>query len=466
MPTSDRSRLPLLQLAWPIFVENILRTALMSVDTLMLSRYSAEAVAAMSVVNQFAFFLQLLYMMVSTGASILITQRLGAGKTREAGLFGVASLGLIVAASLLVSVVFVVCTPLLLALYRLEPEVALYARQFLTIYGGLSFLIALNIGQASILRAWGYARDPMLVNIFALLLIVCGNALCLFGFFGFPVLGVVGVAATTMIAYAVACALSFVLIRRRRELELPLRNLLRIPRSIYRSMLAIGVPTAGENLAYNLSQIAILAMLSKVGTSALATFGILMSVLRYVFMPGVSIGLATQIKVGYLVGAGRPGEAVRAVYRYLAIAFSISLGAVVLLQVFHRPILGLFSQDPGVLALAASVLVVALVHEPGRNFNTVIIPALKGAGDVRFPVYVGVISMWGVGAGGAWLLGVHFGLGLVGVWIAMTADEWLRGIAMLLRWRSGAWRKMALVQAAEDLAAVSPVAAVEIGDGL
>ena len=463
MPTSDRSRLPLLQLAWPIFVENLLRTALMSVDTLMLSRYSAKAVAAMSVVNQFAFFLQLLYMMVSTGASILITQSLGAGKKREAGLYGVASLALILGASLVISVAFVLCTPLLLGLYRLEPEVALYARQFLTIYGGLSFLIALNIGQASILRAWGYARDPMMVNISSLLFIVCGNALCLFGFFGFPVLGVAGVAGTTMLAYALACTSSFLLIRRRVELELPLREVLQIPRRLYRSMLAIGVPTAGENLSYNLSQIAILAMLSKVGTDALATYGILMSVLRYVFMPGVSIGMAAQIKVGYLVGAGRPQEAVRAVYRYFAIAFAISLGAVLLVQAFHRPILALFSADAGVLALAASVLLVSLVLEPGRNFNTVIIPALKGAGDVRFPVQVGIVSMWGIGVGGAWLLGVHSGHGLVGVWIAMTADEWLRGLAMLLRWRSGAWRKMALVSAADEVAALSPV---EIGDGL
>ncbi len=68
LPIVDRTRIPLLKLAWPILVENILRTSLMSVDTFMLSRYSQNAVAAMSLVNQFAFFIQLLYMMTSIGA--------------------------------------------------------------------------------------------------------------------------------------------------------------------------------------------------------------------------------------------------------------------------------------------------------------------------------------------------------------------------------------------------------------
>jgi Na+-driven multidrug efflux pump len=85
----DKTRIPLMKLAWPIFVENMLRTSLMSVDTFMLSRYSEKAVAAMSLVNNFAFFIQLLYMMVGIGASILISQNLGAGRRREAGQAGI-----------------------------------------------------------------------------------------------------------------------------------------------------------------------------------------------------------------------------------------------------------------------------------------------------------------------------------------------------------------------------------------
>jgi putative MATE family efflux protein len=464
---TDHARIPLVQLAWPLLVENVLRTSLMSVDTLMLSRYSSEAVAAMSLASQFGFFLQLLYTMGSIGSSVLITQNLGAGQKRTAGLYGVGSLTLILAASLVMSVLVALGGGLVIDLYRLDPQVARYARQFLTIYGGLSFFVAINIGQASILRAWGHARDPMLVNGLCLLLTVGGNALCLFGPFGFPVLGVPGVAASTIASQAVACVLSAWMIQRRGGLGLRFREAMHVPRHIYRSILAIGIPIAGESISYNLSQIAVLALLSGMGTAALSTYGIVMALLRYVFVAGVSIGSAGQIKVGYLVGAGHHDEASHRVYRYFATGFSISLALVLLLQIFHRPILGLFSQEPRVLGLAASVLVVAMVFEPGRSFNTIIIPALKGAGDVRFPVYVGIASMWGISVLGGWFLGVWLDLGLVGVWMAMAADEWLRGIAMLLRWRSGAWRRMALVgRAGAGEGAVASMAQLEVEEGV
>jgi Na+-driven multidrug efflux pump len=212
----DRSSIPLLHLAWPLLVENLLRSSLMSVDTVMLGRFSAKAVAALSLVNQYAFFIQLLYTMVSIGASILITQSLGAGRRREAGEFGAGSVSLMLLLSALVSLAFALGAGPLLGLYQsLDPEVAAYGRQFLGLYGGLSFFMAGNIALGSVLRAWGYSREPMLVNVLALVLTVLGNALFLFGPFGLPVLGVWGVAVSTIFSQAVSCALTFWLLRRR-----------------------------------------------------------------------------------------------------------------------------------------------------------------------------------------------------------------------------------------------------------
>jgi Na+-driven multidrug efflux pump len=80
-----------------------------------------------------------------------------------------------------------------------------------------------------------------------------------------------------------------------------------------------------------------------------------------------------------------------------------------------------------------------LLLEPGRTFNLVVINALRAAGDARYPVMAGAASMLIVLAGGSWLLGVKLELGLVGVWIAYAADEWLRGLLMWRRWARLAW---------------------------
>lgn len=444
--TVDQKKIPMIELVWPLLVENLLRTSLMSVDTLMLSHYSGKAVAAMSLVSQMTFFILLIYMMVSVGASILIAQNLGAGRHQDAEASGVGSIIMMLGLSVVLSLAVLVFIHPVVTLFGVEPDVARYAEQFMKVFGGLSVFMALNIAQASIVRVWGYTRAPMWVNTGCLVLTVVGNALCLFGLLGFPVLGMVGVAGSTVLSQLIACVAFHWFIKHKTGIRLPLKQANRVPRTLYRSMLRIGVPTVGENLSYNLSQIAILGMVARMGTAALAGYGIAISILRYVFMPGVSIGSATQLKVGYLVGAGHHEEASRRVYRYFGTGFLISFALVTTVALARFPILSLFTKDAGLLALTGTLLLVAIIHEPGRNFNTIIIPALKGAGDVLFPVNIGVVSMWGIGVAGSWLLGLHLGLGLVGVWLAMAADEWVRGLIMLARWRSGAWKARSFVK--------------------
>ncbi len=74
----DKTKIPLTTLVLPMFIENAVRTSLLSVDQFMLYAFSEKAVAALSVVNQMSFFIQTIYMLVSMGASIHISQNLGA----------------------------------------------------------------------------------------------------------------------------------------------------------------------------------------------------------------------------------------------------------------------------------------------------------------------------------------------------------------------------------------------------
>lgn len=447
----DRTKIRLLDLALPIFIENVLRTSLMSVDQFMLYQYSERAGAAMGVVNLMCFFIQLLYMMVAIGASIHISQNLGAGKKKEAGLIAAGSLALVSVFSVLLSVSIFFGTGPILSAFPLDQDVRDYAFRFLIIYGSGSFFMAINLVQGAIIRAYGYSRDPMVINIVALIFTITGNAFSLFGPFGLPVLGVTGVALSTVGSQILAMVLMAWRIRKRKaEIEIPFRSILSVPSSIYRSILSVGIPTAGENLSYNIGQIVIIHMVATIGTEALAASNIVVTLSRYIFITGISIGSATQIKVGYYVGAGKHEEAYYRVFRYFLIGFAISLGGILLFNLIKMPVIELFTTNPHTTAMISAVFLVSIALEPGRNFNTIIIPGLKGAGDVKFPVFIGMIFMWGVGVGGAYLLGIHFGLGLVGIWIALSMDEWTRGLVMLFRWKSKAWMNKSLVQAQGD----------------
>ena len=463
MPPSFQQR-SLRQVAGPLWVENMLRTSLTTVDVFMLSFYSEKAVAAVGLVNQFVFFIQLMYLMVSSGASILMAQYLGAGEREQAQKTALGSVVLGVAFALVLSLAVALGARGLIGLYGVEPEVGLFAVQFLVIYASGSVFVALSMLQATLLRVHGKTKSPMFINMAANLVNVLGNSLFLFGWFGLPVLGVVGVALSTVLSQALTCVALAVIIHRHPDTRLDLRRAKDLRWSTYRRILSVGVPTGGENLSYNLAQIVNMRFIAAFGTTAMTAYVYLGSFLRYVFISSISIGSATQIKVGWWVGQGQEDTAARKALRYFVLGMSISVGMVVLLNLVQTSVFGLMTKNPAILTLIGSVLVVSMVLEPGRNFNVILIPALKGAGDVRFPVVLGVIFMWGVGVLGSWLFGVVLGWGLVGVYVALCLDEWTRGLMAFLRWRSGRWRGKGFAgnqAAAVQAKAISPVAEEE-----
>lgn len=102
-------------------------------------------------------------------------------------------------------------------------------------------------------------------------------------------------------------------------------------------------------------------------------------------------------------------------------------------------LLGLFTTDAEILKIGSQLMWLSILLETGRTFNLIVISALRATGDSRYPFYAGVGSMALVLAGGSWFLGIYLDLGLIGVWIAYAADEWIRGLLMWRRWLTQGW---------------------------
>lgn len=442
------ANLPLSRLAIPMYTENLLRSALSSVDVFMLSFFSEKAVAAVGLCNNLTFFILLIYSMISTGTSVLLAQYLGAKLNKETGHTILASFVLAIGFSLVLSLAAVCGAPALLSVYGLEKEVYDYAWQYLVIFGAGSVFVAFNVVQAAIVRAYGHANDAMYANIAANILNIIGNSLVLFGPFTLPMTKVAGVALSTVISQIIACFILHFAIRAREHIHIPWHDVFKVPADTYKKLLAIGVPSAGEGVSYSIGQNIMAWFIASFGTAAMAANTYVLTLTRFTFMPAFSIGTAGQIKTGYLVGAKRADDASRNVYRYTYVGWLISGVASLLLFIFCKPILGIFTKEVEIITLASGILLISIAREIGRVPNIIVIPSLKGAGDVFFPVLIGMIFMWGLGVGGAYLFGVALGWGLAGVWVAIAADEWVRGIIMLMRWKSDAWRSKSLVHRA------------------
>ena len=447
MQSKNRGALPMLKLTFPIAMEQFFRILVSSVDTMMLSSYSNDAVAAVGLVSQYSFFLVILFSVIGTGCSIVLAQYLGAGKSDD-DLNHIAQAGavMVLIMSVFLTLLVIFGTGWLLDRYNLEPIVRHYAWQYFVIYGGICcFFNAFSLLQGAILRSYGYTSEAMIVSIVANLTNVIGNALSLYGWFGLPVLGVPGVAGASGLSMVVSCILFRVFIKRRRDVVFHLRGITRVPRESFRMVLKVGVPTAGESLSYNVSQITIMAMISTLGTYAMSAQVYTMTILRFVFVAAISIGQATQIKTGYFVGARQNDIVYKKVFLYQLVATACSMIMMVVVNLVKKPVIGIFTDIPEVFAFVSTLLIYSVYIEFGRSLNLIYVGALKGAGDVRFPVLYGIFSNWTFMVLGSYILGIKFGLGLVGFWLGIGTDETTRGLVMLLRWKSRRWQKHALI---------------------
>ncbi|WP_374537366.1 MATE family efflux transporter [Chitinimonas taiwanensis] len=441
--TTSAVKPSLLALAWPIFIEQLLHLTTGMVDTFMVSHISDDAVAALGTANQIVVLFVILFGFVGIGTSVVVTHHLGGGDRAGADRIAATAIGVNTWLGLLASLFVYFAAEPLLKLMQLSPALREYALPFLALMGGTLFLEAMNLAISAVLRAHGHTRDPMLVAIGQNILNIIGNAVLLFGLFGAPKMGVVGVALSTVFSRLVACLVMWALLEYRIHLSVRARDFFDVSRERLARILHIGLPAAGEQISWYLAFMTVTAFTARMGDQALATQSYAMQLVWVVVLCSVAIGLATEIVIGHLVGAGQFDEAYRQLLRSLRVGFGIALIVAALVALFAPLLLGIFTSDPAIIATGALLMRIGLILEPGRVFNIVVINSLRATGDARYPVLIGAFSMWCVLAFGSWLLGTFFGLGLVGVWIAMAADEWLRGMLMYRRWKQRKWLKYA-----------------------
>ncbi|WEZ72962.1 MATE family efflux transporter [Bacillus altitudinis] len=436
---SEKSHPSLFALTWPIFIEISLYMLMGSADTLMLSQYSDNSVAAVGVSNQLLNLLIVMFSFITTGTTIVIAQLLGGGRKQEATQVAYVSLGTNFLISFVISLLMFVLAVPILHMMGLSSELMPDATVFLQIVGLLSFIQALIMTYSAILKSYGFTRDTMYVTIGMNLLNVAGNYLVIFGPFGFPVLGVMGVALSTSFARLIGLTAMILIVRHRIGLQFSFKRIFYIQRTHLKKLLKIGIPSAGEQLSYNGSQMIITLFITFMGTQALAAKVYTQNLMMFIMLFGAAISQGTQILIGRLIGAKEFDAAYRRCMKSLYWAIAISLLSSTALSLSSTHLLTFFTSNSEIIQIASLLLILTIILEPGRSFNMVIINSLRAAGDAKFPVYMAMISMWGIGLPIAYLLGIQLEMGLIGVWISFIVDEWVRGIFMYRRWRSRVW---------------------------
>lgn len=429
----------LASLAGPIFIETLLVMTLGAVDTFMLSRYSDNSVAAVGVVNQLMNLVFLLFEVISLGTSILCSQYIGAGRRDKV----VQVVGISLMFNLLSGVILSSCLYLfaddMLLLMGLRPDLMSEGLPYMKIVGGFAFFQAISLSLSASLRSADKAKYPMYVSVVVNILNIIGNYTLIFGKFGMPALGVEGAAISTSVCRFVSVVILFVVLFKKHIPSFPKELFTPFPWVELKNLLKIGIPSAGEHFSYSLSQVVITYFINMISNQALATRSYVVNIVMFTYIFALSIAQGGAILIGHLVGMKKikAAHAIGKRVMRLGVAMSVSLSLVT--AIFGRHILGMLTTDPWIISTGATILWIEIILENGRALNFFGVNSLRSAGDIYFPVLVGIVVMWGVQVVGSYVLGISLGWGLIAMWAVFALDENIRGFIFLRRWNSFKW---------------------------
>ncbi|WP_042470617.1 MATE family efflux transporter [Bacillus ndiopicus] len=439
--------LGLFQLTWPLFLELFLFMLMGLADTLMLSAVSDEAVAGVGAANQYIQIAILILGVVGSGASIVVSQYIGSKLLKEASKISALSVSLNFCVGIAMSVLFILFSNNIMTMMNLQGNVLKFAQSYLAIVGGFIFLQALINSLSAIIRVNGWTKQTMYVSLGMNVVHLVLNYILIFGKFGAPAMGVEGAAISSVISRALAAIVFFWLLYQALEVRVKLQYYYTFSKDYIKKILQIGIPSALEQVLYQTAQIVFLYYVTYIGSASLAARQYVVNISMFTYLFAMAIGMGTAILIGRHVGAGEQHIAYKRGWFSVKTALIFTLVMVVIVMIFREQLVGLFTKDPEIIAIGSSVLLLSILLETGRTINITIINALRASGDARFPVKIGFISMICMSLPLGYLFVFVFDMGLVGVWLAISADEWLRAILVLLRWKSRKWERYAIVTA-------------------
>ena len=422
----------LLKLAAPIVLIQVGTMLMGVVDTIMVGRVSAAALAAAALGNLYFWIITALGVGVLMALDPIVAQALGA-RDELAVTRGVQR-GLLLAA--------IVAVPLSLALLTVgpvltavrEPEVVIPAaagyvhRSILGLWPMLAFVALRQTLQAH-RRTAPIVTTILIANALNALL----NYLWIYGNGGFPALGVLGSAWATVVSRWTMAALLLVL--GWAELERYLRRLapgVFDPRALKR-MLKIGAPIGAQMFVESGVFGTVALLMGWLGVVQVAAHQVAINLASLTFMVPLGVSSAAAVVVGHAVGRGDPAAVHRGTLAALGVGAGFMAVMAGILIGFPGPLARIYTDDAAVLALTVALLPIAGVFQVFDGMQVVSLGLLRGLGDTRVPVLAGLAGFWGIGMPVSLVLGFGLDFGARGLWWGLVVGLIMVALFLLLR---------------------------------
>ena len=406
----ERPYQALLGLAWPIAISMLSYAVMTVAGTLFVGRLGPSALGGVGLGGIAAFTLLGFGIGALRAVKVIMSQAVGAGLSSQRSQVGAG-----IALALALALLALALGPLLargLSLLTTSGEAGRLAGEYLLIrnFGSPFVLVAVALREAR--YGLSDSRAPMRAAVIANLVNIALDAWFVFGLEW----GVRGVAWATVIAHALELVL---LVRAQAKDGFGLRS---FGSAELGRVWTLGWPLGLQFLLEIGAFAALVAILARISEVDLAAHQVALQLVHFSFLPALAIGEAASVLSGQAVGAGRDKLVHRVSRHALVVALAYTGLCALVLAVFAHPLAAAFSDDAGVKSLAARLLFVAAAFNLFDGAAVVARCVLRGAGDVRYPAVLCVLTAWVCTPPLTLLLGVTLGLGALGGWLGLCAE--------------------------------------------
>lgn len=429
----------------PLFLEQLLVMLVGLCDTLIISYAGEDAVSGVSLVNQFNTIFIYLFTALASGGAVVISQYIGRKGMEHAGEAASQLLSFSTVFSVVIGVAVLVGNRALLSLLfgRVEDSVMEACITYLKISAYSYPALAVYNSGAAVYRSLGKTNVTMYVSVFSNMINVVGNVIGVFVLNA----GVAGVAWPSFLARTFsAVAITVLCFQKKSEVSYRFRWIFQWNGSLMKSILNIAVPNGAENGIFQLVKVALSSIVALFGTYQIAANGVAQSIWSLAALAGVAMGPAFITVIGQCMGS-RDTEAAEYYFRKLT-KMTVLISSVWNLLIFLLTPLFLkfYSLAPETKQL---VIWLVLIH---NVFNAIAFPfsgallnGLRAAGDVKFTMYVSILSTIAVRLLLSYLLGIVWNLGVIGIAVAMVCDWILRAVVFAWREKAGKWKEFQVI---------------------
>lgn len=434
----------LLWLSWPTVIANYVNMAYNLINALWLGRLGVEEFDAPTITSTVIWMFQSIGMAYSTAGSTIISQYFGGGEINKSVKAAGFTLFFLLILSIGITLPVYFATTAIVSLMNTPQNVYPYAVSYMKISILGTPLVFLSFALTSIMNSYGDTRTPTKINIAGIILNMILDPLLIFGLFGLPRMEVKGAAITSNIARGFQAVALFSAMRKGRTGISISKQDLSFDNYMFKLINKIGLPLAVQNVVINLAFSIMMTIVSYFGDAAVAAYGVTLRLLDIVqsFTWGINRGLS--IMVAQALGAGRlqrAKEVASATHKFI---FLVLLFGAAAISIFRAQLIRAFINDDSVVAVGSSLMIAFAASLPFLGLFFTSSALATGSGKTLSFTILSIVRLYVFRIGLSILLGFITGLGMIGVWIAISLSNLYAGVGGYLWAKKGTWLSKAV----------------------